>query len=84
MNGSANAVTNLPTQKAIADFLDRETARIDQLIEKKQRMVEVLGEKRSNLTVISRAVTKGLDADVPDERLRRYVWLGDIPVHIGT
>ena len=39
------SVTNLPTQKAIADFLDRETARIDQLIEKKQRMVEVLGEK---------------------------------------
>ena len=36
---------DLPTQKAIADFLDRETARIDQLIEKKQRMVEVLGEK---------------------------------------
>ena len=34
-----------PTQKAIADFLDRETARIDQLIEKKQRMVEVLGER---------------------------------------
>ena len=39
------SVTNLPTQKAIADFLDRETARIDQLIKKKQRMVEVLGEK---------------------------------------
>ena len=37
-------VPDLPTQKAIADFLDRETARIDQLIEKKQRMVEVLGE----------------------------------------
>ena len=36
---------DLPTQKAIADFLDRETARIDQLIEKKQRMVEVLGER---------------------------------------
>ena len=36
-------VPDLPTQKAIADFLDRETARIDQLIEKKQRMVEVLG-----------------------------------------
>ena len=31
------------TQKAIADFLDRETARIDQLIEKKQRILEVLG-----------------------------------------
>ena len=39
------ALPDLPTQKAIADFLDRETARIDQLIEKKQRMVEVLGEK---------------------------------------
>ena len=37
---------DLPVQKAIAKFLDRETARIDQLIEKKQRMVEVLEEKR--------------------------------------
>lgn len=36
---------DLETQKSIADFLDRETARIDQLIEKKQRMVELLGEK---------------------------------------
>ena len=36
---------DLPTQKAIANFLDRETVRIDQLIEKKQRMVEVLGER---------------------------------------
>ena len=34
---------DLPTQSAIADFLDRETARIDQLIEKKEKMVEVLG-----------------------------------------
>jgi type I restriction enzyme S subunit len=36
---------DLPTQKAIATFLDRETARIDQLIEKKQRLVELLGER---------------------------------------
>ena len=42
---------DLPTQKAIADFLDRETARIDQLIEKKQRMVEVLGEREENNVV---------------------------------
>ena len=42
-------VPDLPTQKAIADFLDRETARIDQLIEKKQRMVEVLEEKERTL-----------------------------------
>ena len=44
LNGRV-ALPDLPTQKAIADFLDRETARIDQLIKKKQRMVEVLGEK---------------------------------------
>lgn len=36
---------DLPTQKAIAAFLDRETARIDQLIEKKQRLVKLLGEQ---------------------------------------
>jgi type I restriction enzyme S subunit len=40
---------DLPTQKAIAAFLDRETARIDQLIEKKQRLVELLGERRRAL-----------------------------------
>jgi type I restriction enzyme, S subunit len=38
---------DLPTQRAIADFLDRETARIDSLIEKKQRLVALLEEKRS-------------------------------------
>jgi type I restriction enzyme S subunit len=39
------AVPDRTTQKAIADFLDRETARIDQLIEKKQRLVNVLKER---------------------------------------
>jgi type I restriction enzyme, S subunit len=38
---------DLPTQRAIADFLDRETARIDLLIEKKQRLVELLGERKT-------------------------------------
>ncbi|GAB3306345.1 restriction endonuclease subunit S [Haliea atlantica] len=46
------------TQKAIADFLDHETARIDQLIEKKQRLVAILSERRTS--VISKAVTVGL------------------------
>ena len=72
------ALPDLPTQKAIADFLDRETARIDQLIEKKQRIVEVLGEKRQ--AVISRAVTKGLDADIP-MKYSGVEWLGKIPKH---
>jgi type I restriction enzyme S subunit len=46
-------------QRTIAAFLDRETARIDALMEKKQRQTELLKEKRSAL--ISHAVTKGLE-----------------------
>lgn len=42
-------VPDLPTQRAIADFLDRETARIDLLIEKKQRLVALLGEKAKSV-----------------------------------
>lgn len=53
----------LPTQKAIASFLDRKTAVIDALIAKKERLIELLEEKRAAL--INRAVTKGLDPDVP-------------------
>lgn len=40
-------ITDLPTQRAIADFLDRETARIDLLIEKKKRLVALLGERKT-------------------------------------
>jgi type I restriction enzyme, S subunit len=49
-------------QVAIAAFLDRETARLDALIAKKQRLIELLQEKRTAL--ISQAVTKGLDPNV--------------------
>jgi type I restriction enzyme, S subunit len=42
-------VPDLPTQRAIADFLDRETARIDLLIEKKQRLMELLREKTESI-----------------------------------
>ncbi len=72
------SVTNVPTQMAIADFLDRETARIEQLIEKKQWLVEVLGEKRQ--TVVSHAVTKGLNPDVP-KKDSGIGWMGNIPAH---
>lgn len=65
-------------QQAIADFLDRETDRIDALISKKQRLIELLKEKRTAL--ISRAVTKGLDptASVKQSGVE---WLGDVPEH---
>ena len=68
----------LPEQRAIAAFLDRETARIDALVAKKERLIELLQEKRSAL--ISQAVTKGLDANVPT-KVSGVEWLGEIPAH---
>ena len=52
----------LPEQQAIADFLDRKTAQIDTLIEKKQRQIDLLQEQRTAL--VNHAVTKGLNPDV--------------------
>jgi len=68
----------LTEQRAIATFLDRETGRIDALIAKKERQIELLREKRGAL--ISQVVTKGLDPDVPmtDSGIE---WLGEIPAH---
>ncbi len=68
----------LAEQRAIAEFLDRETGRIDALIERKRRLIELLEEKRTAL--ITRAVTKGLDPDVP-LKPSGVEWLGDIPEH---
>ncbi len=48
-------------QHAIADFLDRETAQIDALVARKERLIELLREKRTAL--ISRAVSRGLPPD---------------------
>jgi len=65
-------------QRAIAAFLDRETARIDALVAKEERLIELLQEKRTAL--ITQAVAKGLDPNVPmkDSGVER---LGKIPVH---
>ncbi|WP_233903666.1 restriction endonuclease subunit S [Pseudomonas ogarae] len=65
-------------QIQIARFLDHETARIDALIEEQQRLIELLKEKRQ--AVISRAVTKGLDATVPMKD-SGVEWLGKVPAH---
>ncbi len=63
-------------QRAIAAFLDRETARSDALVAKKERLIELLQEKRTAL--ITRAVTKGLDPNVPMKD-SGVEWLGEIP-----
>jgi len=77
----ANLFLSLPLveeQKAIASFLDRETAKIDTLIQKKKRLIELLQEKRT--AIINQAVTKGLNPGVPmkDSGIE---WLGEIPEH---
>ncbi|EHR9351431.1 restriction endonuclease subunit S [Escherichia coli] len=62
----------------IALFLDHETAKIDNLIEKQQQLIELLKEKRQ--AVISHAVTKGLNPDVPMKD-SGVEWLDEIPEH---
>lgn len=66
-----------PEQRVIAAFLDRETARIDALVAKKERLIALLQEQRNAL--ITRAVTKGLDPTVPMKD-SGVEWLGEIPV----
>jgi len=82
------AVPPPPEQHAIADFLDRQTGRIDTLITKRRVLIERLKEKRSSL--ISRTVTRGLPPDAaraagldPHLPLRHsgVEWLGDVPEH---
>ncbi|GMT42255.1 MAG: hypothetical protein IEMM0002_0666 [bacterium] len=58
--------------------MDRGTGRIDELIKKKERQIELLKEKRAAL--ISHAVTKGLN---PNAKMKPsgIPWLGNIPEH---
>ena len=77
----ATSVFALPTiaeQRAIAAFLDRETARIDALVLKKERLITLLHERRTAL--ITRAVTKGLNPAAPMKN-SGVEWLGEIPAH---
>lgn len=65
-------------QKAIAAFLDRETAKIDALIAEQEKLIALLAEKRQ--ATITHAVTKGIAPNVPikDSGIQ---WLGKVPVH---
>ncbi len=71
-------VPPLPKQRTIADYLDRETARLDALVAAKERLLDLLAEKRRAL--ITRAVTRGLNPNVP-LRDSGISWLGEIPAH---
>ncbi len=71
----------LPEQRAIAAFLDGETARIDALVAKQEALIALLQEKRK--AVISHAVTKGLNADAPMKD-SGVAWLGEVPAEWRT
>lgn len=72
------AVPDLLTQNVVADFLDRETARIDELLEKKQRLVELSDERKRTMTgeMLSRGTREGVTL-----RESGISWLGPIPTH---
>lgn len=72
------ALPPLSEQTSITSFLDRETGKIDVLVEEQRRLIELLKEKRQ--AVISQAVTKGLD---PNARVKPsgVEWLGEVPEH---
>ncbi|EJG1063799.1 restriction endonuclease subunit S [Vibrio parahaemolyticus O1] len=65
-------------QHKIVNFLDHETAKIDTLITKQEKLIELLKEKRQ--AVISHAVTKGLNPDAPMKD-SGVEWLGEVPEH---
>jgi len=68
-------------QVAISQFLDTETARIDNLISKQEKLIELLEEQRKS--IISHAVTKGLNPNAPMKD-SGVEWLGDVPEHWMT
>ena len=69
-------------QEAIVKFLDRETSKIDRLIEEEEKLLDLLKEKRRAL--ISDILTKGIDEEVSLYRETDIEWLGSIPSHWET
>lgn len=67
---------NIKEQNIVSNFLDHETAKIDTLIDKQQKLIALLKEKRQ--AVISHAVTKGLNPDV-SMKDSSVEWLGEVP-----
>lgn len=69
---------DIEEQTSIANYLDQKTTQLDDLIAKKERLIQLLEEERT--AIINQAVTKGLDPTVPmkDSGIE---WLGEIPAH---
>ena len=78
LNKMPVVLPNKDEQKRIVSFLDTETARIDNLIAKQEKLIELLEEQRKS--IISHAVTKGLNPNAPMKD-SGVEWLGDVPEH---
>lgn len=78
VGGFSTSIPPVPEQDQIVAYVRKETARIDRLLAKKERLIELLQEERTSL--ITRAVTKGLDPNVPMKD-SGVEWLGEIPAH---
>ncbi|OQY30838.1 MAG: hypothetical protein B6241_15230 [Spirochaetaceae bacterium 4572_59] len=79
LNDNYFSIPNDKTEQTqIANFLDYETVKIDTLIEKQKKLIELLKEKRQ--AVISHAVTRGLNPDAPMKD-SGVEWLGEVPEH---
>lgn len=85
---AVDVIANLPvlvppfdSQTAISTFLADQTKPIDQLVAAKQKLLELLAEKRR--AMVANAVTRGLDLNVP-LRDSGVPWLGQIPTHWRT
>ena len=74
-------IPSLPEQHRIVTFLDQKTAEIDEAINKKQCLIELLKEQKAIL--INQAVTKGLNPNVP-LRDSGVGWIGEVPAHWGV
>ena len=84
-NLSSTDLLNLPLlypsiveQKAIATYLDKATAKIDEAIAQRQKMIDLLNERKQ--IIINNAVTKGLNPDAPMKD-SGVDWIGEIPEH---
>ena len=78
MNSARMVIPNFNEQVVISEWIDRETARIDAIITKKTRFIELLKEKRSAL--ITHAVTKGTSPNV-NMKDSGVEWIGAVPEH---
>jgi type I restriction enzyme S subunit len=72
------ALPSADEQHSIVEFVGRESTKIDKLVEEQRRLLELLKEKRQS--VISHAVTQGLNPDAP-LKPSGIEWLGDVPAH---